>query len=213
MQVKVCGVKDPSSAAALSEESRVNYLGLIFYPPSPRSLSAEEAKVVAAKAPEKRWVGVFVDESPVQISSLARFLSLAAVQLHGSESVQDIDLLREELSGETEIWKAIRVGAEIDPELVHGYEASVDALLFDTGKPGVAGGSGEKFSWPLLERLQMEKPYFLSGGIGPSDVQEVRSFAERNSGLRGVDVNSCFEVEPGVKDTNQIRLFLDGLTQ
>ncbi len=123
---------------------------------------------------------------------------LDAVQLHGNETPE----LCDQLSGETEVIKVFHItpGKEqtVD-ELVADYDAVCDYYLFDTaGTVTLNGGTGQKFNWKALEKSRIEKPFFLSGGIGLEDAAAIKAF--RHPDFFGIDINSRFEKEPGIKD-------------
>jgi phosphoribosylanthranilate isomerase len=128
---------------------------------------------------------------------------LEVVQLHGDESPE----MCEDLSSEVEVIKAFRVsnGVDID-KLVAPYDAVCDYYLFDTGGLKESfGGTGKQFDWTILTKAKIEKPFFLSGGIGPDDAPKVKAF--KHPDFFGVDINSLFEKEPGVKDMSKVLHF------
>jgi phosphoribosylanthranilate isomerase len=132
---------------------------------------------------------------------------LEVVQLHGDESPQ----MCEDLSGEVEVIKAFRVtdGVDID-KLVTPYDAVCDYYLFDTGGlKETFGGTGQQFDWSILSKAKIEKPFFLSGGISPDDAAKVKAFTHPD--FFGVDINSKFEKEPGIKDMGKVLQFKQGL--
>jgi phosphoribosylanthranilate isomerase len=136
---------------------------------------------------------------------------LDAVQLHGDESPE----MCEDLSSEVEVIKAFRipVGEKVNiDKLVAPYDTVCDYYLFDT-KPGytsligggreeVFGGTGQQFDWSILTKAKIEKPFFLSGGIGPDDAQKIKAF--KHPDFYAIDINSKFEKEPGVKDMGKV---------
>ena len=132
---------------------------------------------------------------------------LDMVQLHGDESPE----LCEEISEDVEVIKAFRIGEDtvsID-KLVAPYDNVCDYYLFDTKSAGSKGGTGKKFDWKKLTDSKIEKPFFLSGGIGPEDVAAVKKF--KHPDFYAVDVNSLFEKEPGVKDMGLVLKFVRDL--
>jgi phosphoribosylanthranilate isomerase len=132
---------------------------------------------------------------------------LDAVQLHGDESPEMCD----DLSSEVEVIKAFRVtdGLDID-KMVAPYDAVCDYYLFDTGGLKESfGGTGKQFDWTILTKAKIEKPFFLSGGIRPEDAVKVKGF--KHPDFFGVDINSQFEKEPGVKDMGKVLQFRQGL--
>ena len=132
---------------------------------------------------------------------------LDAVQLHGSESPE----MCEDLSTEVEVIKVFNISAEttnID-ELVAPYDAVCDYYLFDNRSADNVGGTGKKFDWSIVAEAKIEKPFFLSGGIGPDDAQAVKDF--KHPDYFGADLNSLFEKEPGVKDMAMVLKFMHSL--
>ena len=157
-------------------------------------------------------VGVFVDDMPQNIVTRVYNYSLDYVQLHGQESRVMIENLRRTLAPDIrpgiKILKAISVMAESDLQKCQEYEGVVDMFLFDTKTP-TKGGSGRQFDWQVLSAYKGSTPFLLSGGIGPGDVERIRAF--HHPQFAGIDLNSRFETEPGVKDVEQLRAFLSAL--
>ncbi|GAB4091586.1 phosphoribosylanthranilate isomerase [Flaviaesturariibacter terrae] len=205
MKLKVCGL---TSAAQMQEayELGVDYVGMVLYSGSKRSALPSLARESAAiRAVEAAKVGVFVNESCDTILRLAEELDLTAVQLHGDETPEFCDNVRERVN----IIKAFRVtpGADLDA-LVKPYHDSCNYFLFDTYSENF-GGSGERFDWNVLEKSLIDKLFFLSGGIAPGDTDLVRGFYHPFH--YGIDINSRFETAPGVKDMALIKQFLSDL--
>lgn len=199
--VKVCGLTDSrniSEVAALD----VDYLGLNFYPRSKRFVSSLKPIEV-----EQKTVGVFVSDEIESIESIVFRYNLSVVQLHGDEDEFYIEKLREKLPSVI-IWKAIRIGESLP--VVRQYQGLVDAFLFDTYTPQY-GGSGSQFNWDLLRGYREELPYFVGGGIGPETFPEIISLKKGNQNFVGVDINSRFEIAPGVKDAQVVREFVSEL--
>src|ERR1700712_2247461 len=192
MQIKVCGMKQFDQLTQL-EEFGVTFGGMIFYPKSPRfvlrSMNSIEVKKYKGKINK---VGVFVNASYDEIMNHVDNFGLHVVQLHGSETPK----FCEKLSGQLEVIKAFRIGPDdhIDFKIRH-YEDVCDMYLFDTAGE-TYGGTGRKFDWEKLHSATIEKPFFISGGIGVEDAEKVKEFAKGANGkwLFGVDVNSKFEI-------------------
>ena len=180
----------------------VDMMGFIFYPKSPRYVS----QAVDRSDSDRKVcrVGVFVNDSiPDMVDRIYSF-SLNAVQLHGGESREVCEQLRE-ANGEIKIIKAISVSDAGDIQKYKEYVGAVDYFLFDT-KCKTVGGSGQQFDWQVLDEYDGDVPFLLSGGIGPEDVSRVHSF--HHPKCVGIDLNSRFEIEPGVKDVEKLRKFL-----
>ena len=203
MNIKVCGITEMKQLQQL-DGLDIDFAGLIFYKESPRYIGDKIAKQDLKKADfDLKKVGVFVNPEMIDVLDAIDDYGLDAVQLHGDESPE----MCEDLSSEVEVIKAFRVtdGADID-KLVAPYDAVCDYYLFDTGGLKESfGGTGKQFDWSILTKAKIEKPFFLSGGIGPDDAPKVKAF--KHPDFFGVDVNSLFEKEPGVKDMSKVLHF------
>ena len=153
-------------------------------------------------------VGVFVNPGYSELLDAIDDYGLDIVQLHGNETPE----LCEDLSAEVEVIKAFRIedGTVNVDKLVEPYDAVCDYYLFDTaGLKESFGGTGQQFDWSILKRAKIEKPFFLSGGIGPDDAQKVKTFEHPD--FFAIDVNSKFELSPGLKDMAALLKFLQAL--
>lgn len=220
MIIKVCGLRDGENIRQVTSLG-VDWIGLIFWSKSPRyvtmipSLSGtlpDRADVQCSffDTPCKR-VGVFVDPMAQDIITHVVNFHLDLVQLHGHETPTLIRNLRRTLADicpGVQFIKAISVSSRDDIATYKDYEDCVDYFLFDT-KCKTVGGSGEQFDWSVLDAYDGEVPFLLSGGIGPDDVERVRSF--HHPQCIGIDLNSRFETEPGFKDVAALRQFLEAL--
>lgn len=208
MKLKVCGLKDnPREVAELGPD----YIGFIFWEGSARNLSGPLPE--GLPVPPER-VGVFVDADPGFILEKCRAYGLALVQLHGSESAAYCRALQErlqrELTNPPRLIKAFAVGESFDFGPLEAYLDACDFFLFDSRGP-LPGGNGTGFDWSQLERYSFEKPYFLSGGIGESDLDRLRAFfgSPASRACHALDVNSRFERAPGLKDTEKLKRFME----
>ncbi len=217
MRVKVCGMTRLDQILQMDEWG-VQFAGLIFYPKSPRHIKKFHLSAIDLKREKMNInrVGVFVNESLDEILKTVDAWRLHMVQLHGDESPK----FCEQVSNHVNTIKAFRVGESDNVEWkIYPYHEYTDMYLFDNGwagnasqdKAAVYGGSGQHFNWSQLEKVRVGKPYFLSGGICPEDAGRLKVFAGEQRDLFAVDVNSRFEVSPGVKDMNKLKLFLDEL--
>ena len=153
-------------------------------------------------------VGVFVNETLDTILKTVEEWGLDFVQLHGDEPPK----FCEQVHAYVKTIKAFRLDGVADIEWkVYPYIDFIDLLLFDSGGNGSYGGTGQKFNWNVLEQNSIGKPFLLSGGIGPDDITQVKSFASFQQDMIAVDVNSKFETSPGIKDMEKVRLFLNAL--
>lgn len=202
MRIKVCGMRENIEAVA---ELRPDYMGFIFWEPSSRFLG----EMPLPKLPEGiRKVGVFVDETIEKVHAYCTRYNLDLVQLHGSESPAYCEKLKQK-SPSIKLIKAFAVDEDFDFRRLQAYEEVCDYYLFDT-KGKLPGGNSRQFDWSLLTGYPSQKPYFLSGGIGPEDIGSVEEFLAREEAAHcvAVDVNSRFEVSPGEKKTSALKNFM-----
>lgn len=202
LKIKVCGMKHQQNVDELINLG-VDYLGNIFFDKSPRSIGSSGVKLQVK--PVKK-VGVFVKESIETIKEKTLVHQFDTIQLHGVDS-NDICKAAKGLG--VEVWRVCPITDDFDFSELQNFP-DADFFLFDT-KTDKHGGSGKKFDWSLLDRIDKESPkkYFLAGGIGPGDAQEIKSLNLKN--LYGLDLNSQFEVEPGLKDVELLKEFLKEL--
>lgn len=201
MIVKVCGMRDPDNIAQLRELD-IDWVGMIFYSKSPRCV-AQNLEGVSFNGLQR--VGVFVDESLPTIKDKTLRYGLNMIQLHGSETPEFCSQAK---SLGLKVIKAISVSSKANLSNVSGYEGVVDYLLLDT-KSKVKGGSGLKFDWSILESYTADLPFLLSGGIGPEDAKAIAQIDHPK--LAGVDLNSRFEVAPGIKNVELVDSFVKDL--
>ena len=183
------------------EQLKVDMIGFIFYPKSPRCLY-ELPAYMPVKA---KRVGVFVNEDKKEIEIFADRFSLDYIQLHGNESPEYCHSLR---ATGLRLIKAFSIARRKDFENIGTYEESCDYFLFDT-KCEQHGGSGNQFDWSMLNSYKGKKPFLLSGGINPSSPPTLKEL--RHPQLAGFDLNSRFETKPGLKDVERLRHFLEEL--
>lgn len=188
MIVKVCGLREPENIRAV-EQAGADLLGFIFYPSSPR-YSAEPA-VCMCRA--RRRVGVFVSPTLQEIMRCVYRFGLHGIQLHGEATPALCHALRAE--GLTVI-RALPASGNLD-KAARDYEDQVDFFLFDT-PTGKHGGSGVPFDWTLLRGYTGRAPFLLSGGLCPGSLDALAAFS--HPAWAGIDLNSGFETEPGLKD-------------
>ncbi len=196
MIIKVCGIKSQENLEQLSLLP-IDMVGLNFYPPSKRYVSED----MLLKIPEHlQKVGVFVNETIDKIIRTVEKYQLDYVQLHGNENPE----MCHQLNKGVKVIKYFPVSNQDDFLNIENYEM-VDLILFDT-RTKEFGGSGQKFRWELLKHYQGKKPFLLAGGIGPTDVETILDID--HPALYGIDINSQFEISPGLKDVEIIRNFL-----
>ncbi|SJZ49031.1 phosphoribosylanthranilate isomerase [Sediminibacterium ginsengisoli] len=212
MRIKVCGMTSAAQVAQL-DEMGVEFGGFIFYPHSPRYISRfmSRAELKKIKGKNINKVGVFVNASVEDVLQAVDDCGLYLVQLHGDETPKYCEKIADYVS----VIKAFRI-REDDNLLwkVKDYQEVADMFLFDTDGAGY-GGTGKKFNWELLKDLDVHKPFFLSGGIGPEDIDKIKDFAGYPvaKDLFSLDVNSRLETSPGVKNMELVRDFVKQVKQ
>ena len=207
VETKICGVKTRAALEAAAAGGAA-YVGLNFYPPSPRAVSAAEAAELAAATPAGvKKVGLFVDPDDGTLAEIVGKVAFDLLQLHGSETPARVAEIRARFG--LPVMKAIKVAGPEDLELAEAHLETADRLLFDAKAPksmkhALPGGNALKFDWQLLAGRTWAKPWMLSGGLTAGNLAEAVAI----SGARAVDVSSGVESEPGVKDPNKIKDFL-----
>lgn len=197
MEIKVCGMREEENIRSVLE-LEPDFMGLIFYPKSPRFISAPLPELSKNKGKTK-IVGVFVNATLEEVEEKIAIYSLDVVQLHGKESPEFCNACQE--LG-VKVWKVFSVGASIDFGEMKPYLQVTDAFLFDT-KTTDFGGSGRQFSWELLRKFPFEKPFYLSGGLNSGNVDQALGLDI--PWLKGMDVNSGFEFSPGLKNVEALK--------
>jgi len=209
LKIKVCGLTQLQQIQELIS-LKVDYLGFIFYEKSPRFVLNHLNLNEIAEIPHFGKVGVFVNETVENIIETVEKAKLNFIQLHGDENQEFIERLRQRLKDNVKIIKVIRVGNEIkkvfDSAQTDNYMLStIDYFLFDTDSKAF-GGTGKTFDWNILNEFEIAKPYFLSGGISLDNIHERSTIKQQPMAL---DINSKFEIEPGVKDIEKIKELLN----
>ena len=184
-----------------------DFMGFIFYEKSPRFYSQEAIPEINAV----KKVGVFVNASEGEIIEKTTKFGLDLVQLHGNESHDFCKNLKQKfLENKLEIQtiKAFSVDENFDFGSLKAYEENTDYFLFDT-KGKLYGGNGTVFNWQILKNYTSKKPYFLSGGLGISEIKQLKTFLKTSESKYcfAIDVNSKFEIEPGLKDIKTLKEF------
>lgn len=206
LRVKICGMRDPLNIEGIGQ-LKPDLMGFILYPPSPRFVDERLLGEALSHVPSGiSRVAVFVNEPKENVVRICKQYGFAYAQLHGNESATDCKIIHE---AGIYVIKTFPVSDSIDFEALEAYEPYADFFLFDT-KTSEYGGSGKKFDWSLLVAYPLQTPYFLSGGIGDSDMDAIQIASL--PGMAGIDVNSRLEITPGLKDIqaaanliNQIR--------
>ena len=208
VRFKVCGItaEDQVEAAA---QAGAGYLGFVFFPRSPRAVTAERARELAWAAPVGvAKVGLFVDATDDELGRVLDVVPLDMIQLHGSETPERVAEVRARWG--LPVMKAVGVASLADLEVARSYEGVADQLLLDAKAPAgsvLPGGNGVAFDWGLLFGHGLSLPWMLAGGLTPDNV----ALAVNVSGARQVDVYSGVERAPGVKDARMVRDFAAAL--
>ncbi|HEX6891514.1 MAG TPA: phosphoribosylanthranilate isomerase [Chryseolinea sp.] len=196
IKIKVCGMRDSTNIAQVTA-LEPDYMGFIFYGPSPRYVGPD-FKLYDVPPSAIVRVGVFVNATNDEITQLSKTVGFDHVQLHGNESVKQAGDLKD--SGFTVI-KVFSVDDDFDFSITNPYLSVADYFLFDT-KGKFYGGNARTFSWKILNRYDQKVPFFLSGGLSPENVTDISSLEGMN--LHALDVNSGVEVAPGLKDLKKL---------
>jgi len=207
ISVKICGIERIESLNTAIEHG-ADYIGFVFYPPSPRNLTLKKAKKLISRVPEHiTKVGLFVDPTNSEINNILKDTNLDLIQLHGYESPTRVLDLKDQ--SQLPIIKAIKLADNKDLETAKNYYDVADYLLFDAKAPtnllnALPGGNAISFDWKLLKDAKIPLPWMLAGGLIAENIIE----AIEASGANIVDVSSGVEINPGVKDPNLIKKFL-----
>ncbi|MBW1740789.1 MAG: phosphoribosylanthranilate isomerase [Deltaproteobacteria bacterium] len=197
VRIKICGITNTEDAVAAAEFG-ADAIGFVFAP-SPRQISPEKAReIIEALPPLVLTVGVFVDEDPEVVASIAAFCHLDLLQFHGKESAAYCRRFGQR------VIKAVRVQNQDRLERCSEYSSVVDALLLDTYAPDRCGGTGLTFDWHLALEAKRYGRIILAGGLNPDNVAAAIGVAKPYA----VDASSGLEKKPGVKDHEKIARFI-----
>ena len=204
IKLKVCGMRDVKNIRQLVE-IQPDYIGFIFYPGSKRYAEPLDDRFLDTLPSNIKKTGVFVDAAYDEISTVVERYELDAVQLHGTESHELCGLLQQ--SG-IEVIKAFGIDSTFNFNTLTEFNPVVDYFLFDT-KTAQHGGSGQLFDWNILKNYNLDKGYFLSGGLSAEQLSELLKYEDPR--LYALDLNSRFEVEPGLKNIPQLTSFFNAI--
>ena len=209
MRVKICGVRSRAEAA-LAAGVGAAYIGMVFFPPSPRHLTLSDARWVAAGVPEGVVrVALTVDAGDEALEALFAAVPIDMLQLHGRETPDRVAEVRARFG--RPVMKAIGISGEADLVQIDAYTTVADQILLDARPPRGAerpGGNGQAFEWRLIAGRRWKRPWMLAGGLTPDNVAE----AVQLSGAEQVDVSSGVESRPGFKDPERVRAFVAAAT-
>lgn len=201
LKIKVCGLTQMQQIRELIDLN-IDFLGFIFYEKSPRFVLNHLNLKNIAEIPHFRKVGVFVNESIKGIVETVTEAQLDIVQMHGNEDEIFIQRLKQALGENIKIIKVFRIENQM-PAIESWNLDEIDYFLFDTDSKAF-GGTGQTFNWNILNQIEIPKPYFLSGGISLENFNQM--FLIKNKPF-AIDINSKFEIQPGIKDLEKIKLF------
>ena len=200
MIIKVCGMREANNIRNV-EQLNIDWMGFIFYGGSSRYVATRPSHLPS----QCKRVGVFVNSNADDIMSKTRTYGLDIVQLHGRETPGFCKMMRSELPSGTILIKAIQINDKEDFIKADAFSPYIDYFLFETRSDNY-GGSGQKFDWELLNHYNSDKPFILTGGIGPSDAQSILNI--HNPHFAGIDLNSGFEIRPAFKDVKLLKDFI-----
>jgi phosphoribosylanthranilate isomerase len=204
--VKICGIRD-LEALKISADAGAEFVGLVFYPPSPRFVTLEIAHTLAQALPASmRSVGLFVEPTDAELLRTISSVPLDMIQLHGGETPERVGEIAALCN--MPVIKALRLSGPEDLENVADYEDVADWLLFDSKiDHPLPGGTGQRFDWEILKDRTFKKPWMLSGGLMPENVREAIKLLHPGC----VDVSSGVESARGIKDPEKIIAFIDAV--
>lgn len=197
MKIKVCGLREAGNIEAVAA-LKPDFMGFIWYSQSPRYVYRLPEKVLNALPENIIKTAVFVNENMDVIKAMIKQFDFNAVQLHGDESPAFCEELREQV----QVLKAFGMDEHFDFDKLRDYAGKVDYFLFDT-KTEKYGGSGKIFNWELLNEYKLDVPFILSGGISLEHLEEIKKI--KHPALYGVDLNSRFEMAPGLKSIEKLK--------
>jgi len=204
MKIKICGMKSQKNIQAVAA-LKPDFMGFIFYPKSPRFAEPLDVAALNALPSTIKKIGVFVNENLENILTICYKYKLDGVQLHGTELMEMCNELKK--VGYIVI-KAFPIAEAYNFKVTKAYEGVCDYFLFDT-KTDAYGGSGLKFNWKMLDEYVGDTPFLLSGGIAADDAEDIRKIEHPK--FAGIDLNSKFEISPGLKNVELLRTFLKEL--
>ena len=204
-QVKICGLSTPETLTTTIENG-ADFIGLVFYPDSPRHVELDVAKYLASFTPDLiEIVGLFVNPDNKTIAQTLSTVPLTLIQLHGDETPERITEIKKKFN--IPVMKALAIETSDDLKTAPEYDAVADWLLFDAKGGKLPGGNGIAFDWEILKDYKGSKPWMLGGGLTPENAGD----AIKQTGAYAVDVSSGVETAPGQKDPLKIQAFLEAV--
>ncbi len=205
MKIKVCGLRNAENIKAVAALNP-DYMGFIFYDKSPRFVDKLQIEALEAIPSTINKTAVFVNENADTINKLIDKYNFDFIQLHGNEQPDFCNSFRDKAI----VIKAFGISNDFDFKQLNSYKKKVDLFLFDT-KTESHGGSGITFDWNILDKYELDIPFFLSGGISIDNIEEVKYI--NHPRFYGVDLNSKFEMSPGLKSIEKLEKAFNIITQ
>jgi len=208
VQIKICGLSTPETIMA-AINSKADFIGFVFYEPSPRHLDIQTAKYLTASIPSNvKKVGLFVNPNDNYLQQILDEVALDFVQLHGTETPERVRDLKNQYK--LPVIKSFPISAKQDLEAIKPYHGVADWFLFDAQAEKLPGGNGKAFDWTILENFKSETPWMLAGGLKPENVLQALKITSPNA----VDVSSGVETsQSGKKDATKIHSFISAVKQ
>ncbi len=204
MKLKICGLRDPKNIQDVSNLNP-NYMGFIFWKSSSRFAS----KKIPILDQNIIKTGIFVDASIDYVKNLILLNQLQAVQLHGKETPKYCNEIQKL---NVEVIKVFNINQNFNFSKLSLYEKFCDYYLFDT-KGKLPGGNGINFNWSILKDYSSQKPFFLSGGIGLENFNDIKNILKSDLPIHAIDINSKFEIQPGLKNIDLLTKFKKKLNE
>ncbi|NMG21285.1 phosphoribosylanthranilate isomerase [Brasilonema bromeliae] len=206
MRVKICGITQPQQGKAIASLG-ATALGFICVPTSPRYINVEQIRAVVEQLPEEiDKIGVFANATASEITQTVVNSGLTGVQLHGDESLEFCQQLRQ-LLPDVEIIKALRIRSFEDTEKAETYTSNADTLLVDAYHPQQLGGTGTTLDWRMFSQFSPSCPWFLAGGLTPENIIEALTQITPS----GIDLSSGVERAPGDKNLDKVAKLFEKL--
>ena len=206
MRVKICGITQPQQSVAIASLG-ATALGFICVPSSPRYVTAGQIRDAVTPLPENiDKIGVFANSSIAEIYQTVIDSGLTGVQLHGDETPEFCDQVRQSLP-QVEVLKALRVRSLEHLEQAVIYTKYINTLLLDAYHPQQLGGTGQTLDWQMLQKFRPSCPWLLAGGLTPENILEALSQLNPD----GIDLSSGVELKPGDKDLDTVALLFEKL--
>lgn len=205
LRVKICGITKPEQACTIAQLG-ATAIGFICVSGTPRYIAPQHIRLIVDRLPIVDCVGVFLNAAIAQIEETVEIANLNVVQLHGAESPQFCEELRSTLPN-VSIIKAVRIRSAEDLEQAQRYQT--DFLLLDAYHPAQPGGTGHTIDWQLLKQFRPDQPWYLAGGLNPSNVLEALSLVTPD----GIDLSSGLENAPGDKNLERVEALFQQLSR